>query len=275
MSNDKKVIEVHNDGAWGCIKNARMQDRPQARDYIRALTDEFFEVHGDRCLGEDAAIVTGVGSIDGHVMTIIGQQKGHTIEERKQCHFGMPQPSGYRKSMRAIKQAEKFNRPILCIIDTPGAFCGIEAEARGQGTVIAEHLSMIASAKVPVISVVIGEGGSGGALALAISDVLVMLENTYFSVISPEGCASILFKDAALAETAAKHLKLTPNDLVKLNIADRIIKEEKDFSIDNMTEVAKALKQLIDDTLLSLKDLSPKERVERRYQKKLDMKGYN
>ena len=261
--------------AWDCIKNARMQDRPQARDYIRELAEDFFEVHGDRCLGEDEAIVTGIGRIDGRAVTIIGQQKGHTIEERKRCNFGMPQPAGYRKSMRAIKQAEKFRRPVLCLIDTPGAFCGIEAEERGQGTVIAEHLSLIASAKVPVVSVVIGEGGSGGALALAISDQLLMMENTYFSVISPEGCASILFKDASKAALAAESLALTPKDLLKLGIADAVVKENKGFAIENMDTVIGKLKNIINETFSALEKIHPEELVQNRYQKKLAMKGFN
>ncbi len=260
--------------AWDCIKNARMQDRPQTRDYIRALTSEFFEVHGDRTLGEDAAMVTGVGRIDDLVFTIIGHQKGHTIEERKLCNFGMPHPSGYRKSMRAIKQAEKFGRPILCLVDTPGAFCGVDAEERGQGNVIAEHLSCIASAKVPVISVVIGEGGSGGALAIAIADKLMMMENTYFSVITPEGCASILFKDASKAELAAESLALTPKDLLKLGIADALIKEDEDFGLENMKHTTDRLKTAVMDTLSELSGQKPEALVKARYKKMLDMKGF-
>ena len=170
--------------AWDTVQTARKQDRPQARDYINALCQDFFEIKGDRCLGDDDAIVTGIGKINGRTFTIIGQQKGHSIDEKKACNFGMPNPEGYRKSMRAIRQAEKFKRPILCLVDTPGAFCGVEAEAKGQGSVIAEHLQLIASVKVPVIAVVLSEGGSGGALALSLSDKLLLLENCYFSVIS-------------------------------------------------------------------------------------------
>jgi len=261
--------------AWSCVKNARMQSRPQARDYIEELVEDFFEVRGDRCLGDDDAVVTGVGRIMGKSFTIIGQQKGHSIDERKKCNFGMPHPAGYRKSMRAIAQAEKFNRPILCLIDTPGAFCGVEAEEKGQGTVIAEHLSFIAAAKVPVISVVIGEGGSGGALALAISDKLIVMENTYFSVITPEGCASILFKDASKAELAAERLALTPKDLLRLGIADCMIKEKQDFAIENMDYSVSKLKKIIVDYLEELEEFSPEQLVEKRYQKMLDMKGFS
>lgn len=272
---DKKNPKKTNSKAWECVKNARMQSRPQARDYIKELTDEFFEVKGDRCIGDDEAIVTGVGRILGRVFTIIGQQKGHTIEERKKCDFGMPHPAGYRKSMRAISQAEKFNRPILCIIDTPGAFCGVEAEAQGQGTVIAQHLSFIAAAKVPVISIVVGEGGSGGALALAISDKLMVMENTYFSVITPEGCASILFKDITKAEFAAESLALTPDDLLRLKIADHKIEEKSDFGLDNMSYSVIKIKEQIEKYLKKLDVLSKEELVNQRYKKLLNMKGFN
>lgn len=263
----------NNNPAWECIKKARSQQRPQTRDYIRILTEDFFEVRGDRCLGDDPAMVTGVGCIQGRTFTIIGQQKGHTLKERMECNFGMPQPAGYRKSMRAIQQAEKFNRPILCLIDTPGAFCGVEAEEKGQGTVIAQHLQMIAAAKVPVIAIVIGEGGSGGALALALSDRLMMMENTYFSVISPEGCASILFKDASKAQLAAQSLRLSPQDLVKLDIADTIIEEEEDFSIDQMKGSVDRIKTMIDEYLVELDALNPDALVQARYERFLNTKG--
>jgi acetyl-CoA carboxylase carboxyl transferase alpha subunit len=261
--------------AWECIQNARKQNRPQTRDYIDAIVTDFFEVKGDRCLGDDDSIVTGVGKVMGTVFTIIGQQKGHTLDERKACNFGMPSPAGYKKSMRAIAQAEKFKRPILCFVDTPGASCGVAAEENGQGTVIATHLSKIAAAKCPVISIVIGEGGSGGALALAISDKLMMLKNTYFSVISPEGCASILFKDSAKAMLAAKSLSLTPDDLVKLKIADFIIDEKDDFSINNMDYSVDIITEKISEYLSDLKDLKEHQLVENRYNKMLNMKGYN
>jgi len=269
---NKKAEPAHR--AWDCIKNARLQDRPQTRDYIRAMVTDFFEVHGDRTLGDDTAMVTGVGRISGTVFTVIGQQKGHTIEERKACNFGMCYPAGYRKSMRAIKQAEKFGRPILCFVDTPGAFCGVAGEERGQGNVIAEHLSCIAAAKVPVISVVIGEGGSGGALAIAIGDKLMMMENTYFSVITPEGCASILFKDAAKAELAAESLALTPKDLLRLGIADAIIKEDDDFSLNNMKQTTDRLKTAVMKALDDLLAQKPEKLVQARYKKMLDMKGF-
>ncbi len=267
-----KQVKGH---AWACVKNARRQNRPQTRDYIDKLTTDFFEVKGDRCLGDDDAIVTGVGRIDGKVFTIIGQQKGHTLEQRKACNFGMPSPAGYKKSMRAIKQAEKFGRPIICLVDTPGASCGIDAEEKGQGYVIAQHLSLIAAAKTPVISIVIGEGGSGGALALAISDRLMVMKNTYFSVISPEGCASILFKDSAMAELAANSLKLTPDDLMELGIADFLVDEPDDFAIDNMDKCIYIIKNQIKTYLLELEGYERNELVQKRYDRMLNMKGFN
>jgi len=269
--------DTYNDvsSAWKNVQTARMQNRPQAMDYINALCQDFFEVKGDRCLGDDNAIITGVGRINGRTFTIIGQQKGHSIDEKKACNFGMPNPAGYRKSMRAIRQAEKFNRPILCLIDTPGAFCGIEAEAKGQGTVIAEHLQLIASVKVPVIAVILSEGGSGGALALALSDKLLLLENSYFSVISPEGCASILFKDSNKAHLAAESLCLTPKDLKKFGIADDIIREKKDYSRDNVTYAVYKLEKKVEEYLKELDKYTGDELVAKRYDKLLNMKGFN
>lgn len=274
-SKNENYTEINAPSAWESVRTARRQDRPQAMEYIHTLTQDFFEVKGDRCLGDDDAIITGVGRINGRSFTIIGQQKGFSIEEKKTCNFGMPNPAGYRKSMRAIRQAEKFNRPILCIVDTPGAFCGIEAEAKGQGTVIAEHLQLIAGVKVPVIAVVISEGGSGGALALALSDKLLLLENSYFSVISPEGCASILFKDANKANLAAESLKLTSADLINLGIADDVIKEKQDYSRDNVAYSVYKLEKKIEEYLKELDAYTGEELVAKRYEKLLNMKGFN
>ena len=167
---------MQQDPAWASVMSARKEDRPQARDYIDKLFHGVFEVRGDQCMGDDEAIVTAVAWFETYPVTIIGQQKGHTLEERMRCNFGMPSPEGYRKSMRALKQAEKFHRPVICLVDTPGAFCGIEAEAKGQGRVIAEHLRAMAMVQTPCISIIIGEGGSGGALALSLADRLIMLE---------------------------------------------------------------------------------------------------
>lgn len=252
--------------------SARKEDRPQARDYIDKLFHGVFEVRGDQCMGNDEAIVTAVAWFETYPVTIIGQQKGHTLEERMRCNFGMPSPEGYRKSMRALKQAEKFHRPVICLVDTPGAFCGIEAEAKGQGRVIAEHLRAMAMVQTPCISIIIGEGGSGGALALSLADRLIMLENSYFSVISPEGAASILFKDSSLASEAAKNLKLTAGDLKRFGIVDHIIRESEGYSRFHMDESTEALKRAIRIALRRLTTLPPERLVEQRQQKYLNMR---
>lgn len=262
------------DPAWERVINARREDRPQARDYIEKLFHGVFEVRGDQCMGDDEAIVTAVAWFETSPVTVIGQQKGHTLEERMRCNFGMPSPEGYRKSMRALRQAEKFHRPVICLVDTPGAFCGVEAEAKGQGRVIAEHLRVMATVKTPCISIIIGEGGSGGALALSLADRLVMLENSYFSVISPEGAASILFKDSSLASEAAKNLKLTAGDLKRFGIVDNIIREPQGYSRVHMDESTEAVKKVIRAALRRLTRIAPDRLVEQRQQKYLNMRWY-
>ena len=263
---------MQQDPAWASVMSARKEDRPQARDYIDRLFHGVFEVRGDQCMGDDEAIVTAVAWFETYPVTIIGQQKGHTLEERMRCNFGMPSPEGYRKSMRALKQAEKFHRPVICLVDTPGAFCGIEAEAKGQGRVIAEHLRAMAMVQTPCISIIIGEGGSGGALALSLADRLIMLENSYFSVISPEGAASILFKDSSLASEAAKNLKLTAGDRQRFGIVDHIIREPEGYSRFHMDESAEALKKAIRLALKRLTTLPPERLVEHLQQKYLNMR---
>jgi len=230
-------------------------------------------VKGDKCLSDDASIVTAIGWFENWPVTIIGQQKGHTLEERMKCNFGMPHPEGYRKSMRALQQAEKFSRPIICLVDTPGAFCGVDAEERGQGLIIAQHLKAMATVKAPVISIIIGEGGSGGALALSLSDKLIMLENSYFSVITPEGCASILYKDSSLAEAAAENLKLTANDLKMFDIVDSVIKEPEGFDRFNMNKIVSDVRREIKTTLRRLTRIEPTRLVEKRHEKFLGMRG--
>ena len=215
--------------SWETVMNARKENRPQARDYIEKLFTGVFEVKGDRCFGDDPSIITAIAWFEDWPVTVIGQQKGHTLEERMRCNFGMPHPEGYRKSMRALEQAEKFSRPVICIVDTPGAFCGIEAEERGQGLIIAEHLKAMAILRTPIISIIVGEGGSGGALALSLGDRLIMMENSYFSVISPEGAASILFKDSSMAQEAAENLKLTAEYLKHFNIVYSVIVDPEGF----------------------------------------------
>lgn len=209
------------------VKIARDAKRPTGLDYIRNIFEGFVELHGDRRFADDKAIVAGLARLNGSPVTVIAIEKGHTAKERALRNFGAPNPEGYRKALRLMKQAEKFGRPIICFIDTSGAFCGIGAEERGQGQAIAENLVEMSTLCVPVISILIGEGGSGGALALAVADRVWMLQNAVYSVISPEGCASILWKDATKAETAAASLRLTAEDAKSLGIIERILSEKE------------------------------------------------
>ena len=258
---------------WQKVLSARKENRPQARDYIEKLFSSVFEVKGDRCFGDDESIITAIARFEGWPVTVIGQQKGHTLEERMRCNFGMPHPEGYRKSMRALAQAEKFGRPVICFVDTPGAFCGVEAEERGQGLVIAEHLKAMATVKTPVISIIIGEGGSGGALALSLADRLIMMANSYFSVISPEGCASILFKDSSLAQEAAENLKLTAEDLKRFNIVDCVIEEPEGFDRFHMDKSVFDIRREISQSLNRLMRIPADRVVEKRREKFLGMRG--
>lgn len=212
--------------AYERVRLARDGARPTAADYIRHIFKSFIELHGDRRCGDDAAILGGIAYLDGLPVTVIAIEKGHTAAERASRNFGAPHPEGYRKALRLMKQAEKFGRPVICLIDTSGAYCGVEAEKRGQGQAIAENLMEMSTLCVPIISLLIGEGGSGGALALAGGDRVWMLENAVYSVISPEGCAGILWKDASKAEQAAESLKLTAQDAKCLGIVEKILSEE-------------------------------------------------
>lgn len=206
---------------------ARSGTRNTALDFINHLFTDFTELHGDRCIGDDSAVVGGIAFLDGMPVTVIGLEKGKDTSERIRRNFGSANPEGYRKALRLMKQAEKFHRPVICFVDTSGAFCGIEAERHGQGHAIAENLYEMSALKTPILSVMIGEGGSGGALALALADKVYMLENAYYSVVSPEGCASILWKDAAKADEAAACLKLTAEDLKGYGIIDEMIEENE------------------------------------------------
>lgn len=208
------------------VKLARDSQRPTGLDYIKNITTDFIELHGDRRYADDAAIVGGIARLHGNPVTVIAIEKGHTAKDRAKRNFGAPNPEGYRKALRLMKQAEKFGRPIICFIDTSGAYCGIGAEERGQGQAIAENLMEMTTLCVPVISILIGEGGSGGALALAVADRVWMMQNAVYSVISPEGCASILWKDAAKAADAAASLKLTAEDAKMFGIIERILTEK-------------------------------------------------
>lgn len=209
------------------VKLARSGGRPTGVDYINNIFKGFIEFHGDRRYGDDPAIVGGIARLNGTPVTVIAIEKGHTAKERAKRNFGAPHPEGYRKALRLMKQAEKFGRPVVCFIDTSGAYCGVGAEARGQGQAIAENLQEMSTLCVPVISILIGEGGSGGALALAVADRVWMLQNAVYSVISPEGCASILWKDAGQAESAAASLKLTAEDAKSLGVIERILSENE------------------------------------------------
>ncbi len=213
--------------AWERVKIARNNERPTSIDYIGHIFDRFLELHGDRLCRDDGAIVGGIATIDGIPVTVIGQQKGRNIKQNVKRNFGMPYPEGYRKALRLMKQAEKFKRPIICFIDTPGAFCGIEAEMRGQGEAIARNLYEMSSLKVPILSIVIGEGGSGGALALGVANEVWMLENSTYSILSPEGFASILWKDSKRADEAADIMKITAKDLLELEVIEQVIPEQE------------------------------------------------
>ena len=213
--------------AFDILQAARAPQRPTGKDFINRLTEDFIELHGDRSFGDDGAVIGGIGRVGGEIVTVIALEKGHDTGERVERNFGSAHPEGYRKALRLMKQAEKFGRPVLCFVDTSGAYCGIGAEERGQGHAIAQNLMEMMWLKTPVLSILIGEGGSGGALGLAVADEVWMLENAVYSVISPEGCASILWKDAARAPEAAECLRITAPDLLRLGVIERIIPEEE------------------------------------------------
>ena len=231
--------------AWERVQISRQKDRPVGTDYIDALFTDFMEFHGDRYFKDDHAIVGGIAYFHGIPVTVIAQAKGKTTKENLDRNFSMPSPDGYRKALRLMKQAEKFGRPVICFVDTPGAFCGLEAEERGQGEAIARNLFELSGLKVPVLSVVIGEGGSGGALAMAVADEVWMLENAVYSVLSPEGFASILWKDSKRASEAAEVMKLTAGDLKRLGIIEQVIPEPEEFTDENMEDVCADLKARI------------------------------
>jgi len=265
---DKLKAEVFGDlSNWQRSQLARHPKRPFTLDYIELICDRFEEIHGDRNFADDAAIVGGMGWIDGQPMMIIGQQKGRDTKQKILRNFGMPRPEGYRKALRLMKMAEKFNRPILCFIDTPGAYPGLDAEERGQAEAIARNLREMAKLKVPTISVVIGEGGSGGALALGVTDRIFMLEYAVYSVISPEGCASILWKDAGQAPAAAAALKLTAPNLLELGIIDTVVSEPIGGAHSDWEKAAASLKASVIKGFEELGKLSVEELVNTRYEK--------
>ncbi len=236
---------------WDRVLKARNPDRPRTIDYIENIFEDFIEFHGDRLYGDDKAIVGGIAKIDEYIVTVIGEQKGKTTKENMERNFGMPNPEGYRKALRLMKQAEKFKRPIITFIDTPGAYPGIGAEERGQGEAIARNLLEMSRLQVPIICVVIGEGSSGGALAIGVGDKIIMLENSIYSVLSPEGFASILYKDGTQYERAAKEMKITAKDLKDLEIIDEIVKEDNIFE-NTKKSILKNLKVLQKQTIEEL-----------------------
>lgn len=252
---------------WDKVLLARKIERPRGRFYINALCDYFMELHGDRAFRDDPAIVGGIGEIEGKVVTIIVQSKGNTAKENVASNFGMPHPEGYHKALRLMKQAEKFNRPIICLIDTPGAYCGIGAEERGQGEAIARNLFEMSQIKVPIISGVIGEGGSGGALALGVADKVFMQENAIYSVLSPEGFASILWKDASRAKEAARKMKLTAEDLLGYGIIDDIVLEPAGGAHKKPEAAADALKQYLVMQLNELEQVPREQLINNRYER--------
>ncbi len=252
---------------WEVVEVARHPDRPKTSDYLQLTFDEFVELHGDRCFGDDRAIRTGWAKLDMFKVMVIGHEKGKTTKERLACNYGCAHPEGYRKAMAKAKLAAKFHLPIICLIDTPGAYPGIGAEERGQAQVIAESMFLMSQLPTPIICVVIGEGGSGGALAIGVGDRVAMLEHAYYSVISPEGCAGILWKDRQYKEEAARALKMTSKDLIQLGLIDHVIPEPLGGAHRDPFQMASRLKLYLRNTLKELMAIPIPELVEARYQK--------
>lgn len=252
---------------WEKLKGARQMSRPSGMDYVKYICDDFYEIHGDRAMNDDKAIIGGIGHIDGQPVTVISQVKGASSSECMERNFGMPLPDGYRKALRLMKQAEKFGRPIITFVNTPGAFCGLEAEERGMGEAIARNLYEMSSLKVPVLAILIGEGGSGGALALAVGNEVWMLENATYSILSPEGYASILWKDSSRAEEAAEVMKITAHDLESLNVIEKVIPEYGGADEDSVPYIGRFIKMNIKEFLKKFDDMTPEEIAEDRYKR--------
>lgn len=266
--------EAEKRSAWDIVTLSRSSRRPVASDYIQAMFPDFYELHGDRYFRDDGAIIAGLATFfpggkakgeGGIPVTVIGQEKGRNAKENQLRNFGMPSPDGYRKALRLMKQAEKFGRPIVCFVDTPGAFCGMEAEERGQGEAIARNLFEMADLKVPVLSILIGEGGSGGALALAVANEVWMMENAGYSILSPEGFASILWKDSRLAQKAAEVMKITARDLKEMGLIERIIPEEEPAEKKHVEKIARIMGEMLEEFLSRYLPLSGEELARQRY----------
>jgi len=249
------------------VQLARNPGRPTTIDYIKYLLTDFIQLHGDRQYMDDLAIVSGIGFFEGTPVTVIGHQKGRDTKDNLKRHFGMPHPEGYRKALRMMRQAEKFKRPIICFIDTPGAYPGIGAEERGQGEAIAVNLAKMSMLKTPIISIITGEGGSGGALALGVADKIFMLSNTVYSVISPEGCASIIWKDSSKAPEAAEVMKMDPNNLLRMGVIDDIIEEPQGGAHEDFDETMDNIKTKLIIALEELSQYSEEDLLENRYKK--------
>ena len=253
--------------AWDRVNIARKAERPKSLDYINKIFTNFIELHGDRYFGDDKSIIGGIAELDEIPVTVIGEQKGKNAKENIERNFGMPNPEGYRKALRLMKQAEKFNRPIITFIDTPGAYPGIGAEERGQGEAIANNLFEMSQLKVPTISIVIGEGSSGGALALGVTDIIIMLENAIYSILSPEGFASILYKDSSKSSEAAEKMKITSKELKKLGVIDNIVKEPEGGAQEDFETVCQNLKDILKKYIKELSNKTQDELIEQRYEK--------
>lgn len=266
INNEKKELYSNLTG-WQKVQISRHQDRPYTLDYINAITKNFIELHGDRNVGDDKAMVGGLAQIDNMNVMIIGQQKGRTTKERQYRNFGMPNPEGYRKAKRLMRMAEKFDLPVICLIDTPGAFPGLEAEERGQGEAIAKNLMVMATLKVPIICVVIGEGASGGALGIGVGDRVLMLENTWYSVISPESCSSILWRSWDYKEKAADLLSLTSDKMLANKLIDGVIPEPLGGAHNDPDTMFKTLKTELKKNIKELSELSTKKLVNARIRK--------
>ncbi|MFT6854969.1 MAG: acetyl-CoA carboxylase carboxyl transferase subunit alpha [Cyclobacteriaceae bacterium] len=277
---ENKILELkketfQNLTRWQRVQLSRHPDRPYTLDYIYEMTNDFIELHGDRAVKDDKAMIGGFADIDGQGVMIIGQQKGRNTKQRQERNFGMANPDGYRKALRLMKLAEKFNKPIITLIDTPGAYPGIEAEERGQGEAIARNLKEMMTLKVPIICVIIGEGASGGALGIAIGDKVFMMENTWYSVISPESCSSILWRSWDYKEQAAEALKLTAPDMLKNKLIDGVIKEPLGGAHNDLKASTKELKKVILENLKELSKKKTEKRIEERIEKFSVMGAYS
>ncbi len=276
---EDKIVKLKKDTyknltRWQRVQLSRHPDRPYTLDYIYEITNDFVELHGDRFVRDDPAMVGGFADLDGTTVMVIGQQKGRNTKQRQERNFGMANPSGYRKALRLMKIAEKFNKPIITFVDTPGAYPGIEAEERGQGEAIARNLKEMFMLKVPMICIIIGEGASGGALGIAIGDQVLMMENTWYSVISPESCSSILWRSWEYKEQAAEALKLTADDMMKNGLVDGVIKEPLGGAHLDLKATAAELKKVVKKHLKDLEKKSPEERINERIEKFAGMGVY-